>query len=119
MATSDSYGALVGRLGRWILLLGAIGAVFVAFRWNLHDAGGFLLGAAGAFLNMRWLANGLLSPSGPAAGLLLFRFGVLAGAAYAILKTFGISPLSILAGLLTASVAVVLEVIYQLFYART
>ncbi|MBM3785841.1 MAG: hypothetical protein FJW30_15875 [Acidobacteria bacterium] len=119
MAASDTYTELVGRLGKWILLLGALGALGVAVRWGVRDAAGFAIGALGAFLNMRWLANGLLAPSGPAAGLLILRFGVLAGASYAILKTFGISPLSLLSGLLTASAAVVLEVLYQLFYART
>ena len=74
-------------------------------------------GSAAAFFNMRWLAQVLLRPEGAATGLLVLRFGLIGGAAYVILETFGISPLFVLAGLLSASLAVVLEILFQLFYA--
>ena len=61
----------------------------------------------------------LLAPAAPATGLLVIRFALVGGAAYVILETFGISPLFIIAGLLTASVAVILEILFQLIYART
>jgi len=118
-AGNDAFSALVGRLGRSILAIGAIAAVGVAVRWGLGPAAVFAFGVAAAFLNMRWLAGALLRPEGPATGLLVLRFGLIGGAAYVILETFGISPLFVLAGLLTASLAVVLEILFQLFYART
>ena len=115
----DCYAGLVVRLGRWIILTGAAGWVYVALHWGWKGAAGFAVGVIGAYLNMRWLANGLVHPKGRAAGLFIFRFVLVGGAAYVILETFQISPLFVLAGLLSASVAVVLEIFFQLFYART
>lgn len=119
MAASDAFDGLVRRLGWFILAIGAIGAAVVAIRWGLRPAGAFGFGAAAAYWNMRWLAGTLRDPGGAATGLLLLRFGLIGGAAYAILELFGISPLYLLAGLLSASLAVVLEILFQLFYART
>jgi hypothetical protein len=68
---------------------------------------------------MRWLAGGLVEPRGRAGVLFLLRIALVGGAAYVILVSLEISPLFLLAGLLTAAVAVVLETLFQLFYART
>jgi len=119
MTPSDPYAELVARLGKFIVAIGLIGAVAAAVQWGASYGAGFLIGAAGAFLNMRWLANALLGPKGPAGVVLAFRFGILGGSVYVILKIFEIAPLSILAGLLSAALAAVLEVLFQLFYART
>lgn len=116
---ANEFEALIWRMGCWILATAAVSAVGVGIYWGWKDAAGFVLGSIGAYLNMRWLAAGLKTPDGPAAGMLVLRFVLLAGASYVILETFGIRPLSILAGLLTAPVAAVLEVLFQLFYART
>ena len=116
---TDSYAALVERLGRWILLAGAVSWVYVAVRWGWKGAAGFAFGVIGAYFNMRWLANGLVRPKGVAAGLFVLRFGLVGGAAYVILNLFEITPLFVLAGLLSATVAVFFEILFQLFYART
>ncbi len=119
MTPNDPYAELVARLGKSIIAIGLIGAIVAAFQWGPNYGAGFAIGAAGAFLNMRWLANALLSPKGPAGVVLALRFGILGGGVYVILKVFEIAPLSILAGLLSAALAAVLEVLFQLFYART
>jgi hypothetical protein len=116
---TDSYTALVARLGRWIILVGAVSSIYVIVRWGWKSGAGFGFGVIGAYFNMRWLANGLVRPQGLAAVLLIFRFGLAGAAAYVILNLFEISPLFILAGLLSATLAVVLEIFFQLFYART
>lgn len=116
---TDSFAELVARLGRWIALVGLVGWMAVAAHWGWKGSAGFAFGAAAAYLNMRWLASGLREPESFAAGLLVVRFALVGGAAYVILETFGISPLFVLAGLLTAALAVVLEILFQLFYART
>ena len=116
---TDSYAALVGRLGRFIALAGTAGWLVVAIQWGWKSAAGFAFGAVAAYVNMRWLANGLLRPEGSAAVLLILRFALVGGAAYVILETFGIGPLFVLAGLLSAAIAVVLEILFQLIYART
>lgn len=119
MTPSDPYAELVSRLGRFIIAIGVLGAIVAAMQWGASYASGFAIGAVGAFLNMRWLAKALLSPKGPAGVVLALRFGILGGGVYVILKVFEIAPLSILAGLLSAALAAVLEVFFQLFYART
>jgi hypothetical protein len=116
---TDSFVALVARLGRWIILVGVVSWVYVIVRWGWKGAAGFGFGVIAAYVNMRWLANGLVRPEGIAAVLLIVRFALVGGAAYVILETFGISPLFVLAGLLSATLAVVLEILFQLFYART
>lgn len=119
MTPSDPYAELVARLGRFIIAIGLIGAVAAAIQWGAGHAAGFAIGATGAFLNMRWLAKALLSPKGPTGLILALRFGILGGGVYVILKVFEIAPVSILAGLLSAALAAILEVLFQLFYART
>ncbi|MFN0103350.1 MAG: ATP synthase subunit I [Bryobacteraceae bacterium] len=119
MEKTDSFAALVARLGRWIFLVGAVSWVYVAIRWGWKGAAGFAFGVIGAYLNMRWLAGGLVEPKGRAAVLFMFRIALVGGAAYVILESLEINPLFLLAGLLSATVAVVLEILFQLFYART
>jgi len=116
---TDSFAALVDRLGRWIVLVGLVSWVYVAIYWGWKSSLGFAFGVIAAYINVRWLANGLTRPGGIASGLLVIRFALAAGAAYVILETFGISPLFVLAGLLSASLAAVLEIVFQIFYART
>ena len=116
---TDAYAAMVVRLGHFIAVIGAIASVGVAIQFTWQDAAGFAFGALAAYLNMRWLANGLLHPERMAARLFLLRFLLVGGAAYVILKVFGTGPLFILAGLLSAALAVVLEALFQIFYART
>jgi hypothetical protein len=115
----DAFAALVHRLGRWIALAALLAAPAVVWKWGLPAAAAFLFGAAAAYFNMRWLAAALGKPSAPSTAILVVRFALIGGAAYVILETFGISPLFVIAGLLTASVAAVLDILFQLFYART
>ncbi|MBI2688638.1 MAG: hypothetical protein HYX27_20235 [Acidobacteria bacterium] len=119
MDKTDSFSALVERLGRWIIFAGAVSWIYVAGRWGWKGAAGFAFGVVAAYLNMRWLANALSKPESVSSGLLVLRYALAAGAAYVILETFEISPLFVLAGLLTAALAAILEVLFQLFYART
>lgn len=116
---TDAFAAMVGRLGRFIVIVGAVAVPGVVYQWGWRGALAFAFGVVAAFFNMRWLAGALRKPTAPATGLLVLRFALVGGAAYVILETFGISPLFIIAGLLTASGAVVLEVLFQLLYART
>lgn len=115
---TDAFAALVARLGRFILWLGGAATVGVLVQWGWRGAAAFAFGVIAAFFNMRWLASALSRPTAPATALLALRFGLIGGAAYVILETFEISPLFVIAGLLTASLAVVLEILFQLFYAR-
>jgi hypothetical protein len=110
---------MVRRLGWWILGVGLLGTAAAAIVFTPRDAAGFALGAAGAYFNMRWLASGLRALEKPSVALLGARFILIGGAAYVILEIFAIRPAAILAGLLTVGVAAILEVLFQLIYART
>lgn len=116
---TDRFAEMVERLGWWIALVGAVSWIVVVARWGWKGAAAFGFGVIAAYLNVRWLANGLARPDSFSSGMLVLRFALVGGAAYVILETLGISPLFVLAGLLTASLAAVLEILFQLFYART
>lgn len=116
---TDAFAALVRRLGLFIRWIGLVGTPGVVFQYGWKPAGAFAFGVIAAYFNMRWLAGALNQPTAPRTAILALRFGLIGGTAYVILETFGISPLFILAGLLAAALAVILEILFQLFYART
>jgi hypothetical protein len=52
--------------------------------------------------------------------LIALRYAIVGLAAYAIVRILGITPVAVLAGLLAAFAAVILEILYELIlYART
>jgi len=113
------------RLNALMFAIAAAGVASAFFFHGLTAALGFLAGAAFSILNFRWirqLAQALGSKGPPKKawravmfGARYFLFGL---AAYAIVKVFGINILAVLTGLLVAAAAVVLEIIYELVYAR-
>jgi hypothetical protein len=105
---SDAFGGMVGRLGWFIGITGLAGAAAALWIYGLA-----------AYCNMLWLARALEKPGGNPTRLILLRYALLAGAGYVTIKLFGTTPLAILAGLLTAVLAGILEILFQLFYART
>lgn len=115
----DAFGGMIGRLGAFIGATGLAGSVAAVIYYDLSIATGFAFGAVAAYFNMRWLARALESPGGNPTRLIILRYAILAGAAYVTIEIFGTTPLAILAGLLTAVLAGILEILFQLFYART
>lgn len=113
------------RLNVLMFAIAAAGVATTFFLYGFAAALGFLAGAAFSILNFRWirhLAQALGSKGPPKKawraaifGSRYFLFGL---AAYAIVKVFGINILALLTGLLVAAAAVVLEIIYELVYAR-
>ncbi|HWB87107.1 MAG TPA: ATP synthase subunit I [Bryobacteraceae bacterium] len=111
------------RLTRILIALGVIGTI-VAFvlrgwTWGL----GFALGAGFSWLNFRWLrrvSEALGGEPAPRRRRRMFglRHVLLAAGAYAILRYTPISLLAALAGLFVASAAVIVEIIFELLYAR-
>jgi hypothetical protein len=116
---SDAFGGMVGRLGWFIGITGLAGAAAALWIYGLAIATGVAFGAVAAYCNMLWLARALEKPGGNPTRLILLRYALLAGAGYVTIKLFGTTPLAILAGLLTAVLAGILEILFQLFYART
>jgi ATP synthase I chain len=122
------FRSATDRLTRWMLLLAAAGCTvsWVVAGWRA--GAGFLVGAAVSALNFRWLkqmveALGENAPSRPRrkarlAILMGLRYGLLGLGAYVILITSALSVFAVLAGLFVAVAAVLVEIVFELVYAR-
>ena len=114
--------AAVARIWKLIAVLTTLGAVLLLFRGWTWSAG-WLLGSAASALNFRWLKQLADALGGPAAKprkavFLGLRYAFLGGGAYVILKYSAISLPAALSGLFVSIAAVVLEIIFELAYAR-
>ena len=118
-----SYDRVTSRIFRVMLAIGAAGAL-AALAWRGWAAGaGFALGAAISWLNFRWLKHAVDGLSGRSARPRLavlagFRYLVLGGTAYVILRYSSISLPAALAGLFVSVAAVIVEILFELAYAR-
>lgn len=117
------YERVAGRIFRVMLVLAAGGAM-VALVWRGWAAGaGFALGAAVSWLNFRWLkhvVDGLGSKRArPRLALLAgFRYLLLGGGAYVILRYSSISLPAALVGLFVSVAAIIVETVFEVMYAR-
>ena len=122
MASDElDYDRAAQRIGRIRVAIAAMGTVvaLAAGGWKL--GAGFLLGAVLSVLNFRWL-KGLVDSLGgkPARGsvFLAFRYLLLGGGAYVILRYSPISLTAVLTGLFVLVAALFVEVIFEIVYAR-
>ena len=107
----------------WLSLAGGIAtAWYVGLPWAL----GFLIGASASAINFRWLHRmvdslgpGGRKPSKRLGFFLSFRYVLLGVVGYVIVKYFEVNIMAALVGLFIAVVAVLVEVLYELIYART
>jgi hypothetical protein len=117
------YERVAGRIFKVMLVLAAGGAM-VALVWRGWAAGaGFALGAAVSWLNFRWLkhvVDGLGSKRArPRLALLAgFRYLLLGGGAYVILRYSSISLPATLVGLFVSVAAIIVETVFEVIYAR-
>ena len=88
---------------------------------------GFALGSAISWINFRWLKHAVDSLSGKRAQraprprlavLAAFRYLILGGAAYAILRYSSISLRATLAGLFVSVTAVIVEIFFEVVYGN-
>jgi hypothetical protein len=109
------------RIGRFMAAIAALGTVaaFVVGGWKW--GAGFLLGAVLSGLNYRWMRQLVESLGGkPARGsvFLAFRYLLLGGVGYVILRYSPISVTAVLTGLFVLIAAVFVELIFEIVYAR-
>ena len=125
--TDEAYFATaVARIGRWMAVLAAAGTLGLLVWRGWPWAGGFLLGAAASYLNFRWLKQvvealggaGGKPPRARVAVVLGLRYLLLGAAGYVILNFSALSLAAALAGLFVAVAAVILEILFELVYAR-
>jgi hypothetical protein len=123
---TDFYERAVRRMFRFTIAVGVAGTGVVLVARGPRVAAGFFCGAALSLLNFRWwvnVANAIggtgKAPLRASAVFLLLRYLVFGAAIYVIVKILKITPASLLAGLLVSVAAVILEIFYELTYART
>ena len=134
MAESDSiYIAAEHRIEWMTLAFGLAGAGFVLVRWGWRPAAGVALGAALAWLNFRWLKQGvaaLIKLSTAQAGSdharvpmgvyakFFGRFALLLVVVYVILSRSWLPVAAVLGGLFAVVAAVMIELMWELVRAR-
>ena len=130
-AKANYYDRALARIVRIGVALAVIGTIFVLIRYGPRTAVGFLAGALLSLLNFYGLRRVVdaLSPTpanpAPRAGMRtspvfwVFRYLIFAGIVYVIVKGLGISLMPILAGLFVVAAAIIVEILYEITYART
>lgn len=122
------YDRALTRIVRSILALAAVGTVAVGFYGGWRWSAGFLAGALVSYLSFRGFQR-LVDSLGPAteakpprarvAILMGARYLLLAAGGYAIVRFSTLSLTAALLGLFVSAAAVILEILYELIYART
>ncbi len=113
----------VARIWKIIWMMGALGAVVLMLWRGWTWSAGWLLGTAVSALNFRWLKQladslGVEAAKPRKAVFLGFRYVFLGSGAYVILKYSAISLPAALSGLFVSVAAVILEILFELAYAR-
>ena len=139
MATRSTPGATLpykqeeSRISRLTLLFGALAAVSVAFFRGGHWGFGILIGSVLAWLNFRWLKQGLDAFTEAATAQAnqrkvkvsaltyfkaLFRYGLIALAVYVIFRSLNVPVLSMVVGLCALGAATFVVSIHSIVYPQ-
>jgi len=120
------YDRALTRIKYFTLLVSLVGTVAMLLARGRGAAAGFLAGAGISYINFELLSGlvHVMSASAPKARgwgvLIALRYAIVGLAAYVIVRILGITPVAVLAGLLAAFTAVILEILYELIlHART
>jgi hypothetical protein len=120
------YDRALVRIIRVGMALGVAGTVYAGVRYGTRAAIGFLAGSLLSLFNfhsLRKIAEGLGAGAGaPLGGSAVFfglRYFMVGGAIYVIVKVLEISLMSVFAGLFVSAAAIIVEILYELIYART
>jgi hypothetical protein len=125
----EVYSRAVGRIPQFMIVLGLVFSVAAWWRFGRAAALGFLGGAVIAFLNFRWLKDGVngladrvtntgKSQSGQGiVARFLLRYVLMGAAAYVILTSFPASLRGLFAGLCLPVGAIVCEAGYEIYLA--
>jgi hypothetical protein len=114
----DRAAPRIARIMAAIAALGTVVAIAVGgWKWGV----GFLLGALLSGLNYRWLrklVEGLGGKPPRGSVFLAFRYLLLGGVGYAILRYSPLNVTAVLTGLFVLTAAVFVELIFEIVYAR-
>jgi hypothetical protein len=116
------YSQALRRIGWMIIALGPIGAGALTLLKGFRMGLAFLIGAVFSYISFQgWQRVAMaLGPGArkPRSWKFTLRIIVLAALAYGIIKFLGLSIAAAVIGLLVSAAAVILEIIYELIYAR-
>jgi len=116
------YAQALRRIGWMILALGALGAAALTSIKGFSNGLAFLIGAAFSYASFRgWQhAVSVLAPAAKPRKpwRFVFRIVLLGALACAIIKLLGLNVAAAVTGLLVSAAAVILEIVYELIYAR-
>ena len=106
----------------WLTFIIAVTGSFIAWSlWGKGAGGGFALGSMASFVNLwiwEMIANGLAGGNSKksmvAGGLFAGRLLALFAFGYVIVRALNVQPLAAIVGLLSASFAVVVEILLEL-----
>jgi hypothetical protein len=118
-----SFERAAWRIGRIMMVIGALGTCVALAARGWQWGAGFLLGALISGLNYHWLYKlvaGLGSGDPPRhrSVVLGFRYLILGGGAYVILRLSKISLMAVMAGVFVLTAAIFVEVVFEIVYAR-
>ncbi|PYT19402.1 MAG: hypothetical protein DMG59_00360 [Acidobacteria bacterium] len=123
---TDFYERALRRIIRITICLGLAGTLAALVAGGPRAGAGFLAGSLISLVNFRFwmsLAAALGGGSGkpPLRGSATFlglRYLIVGGAIYAIVKVLEISLAAVLIGLFVSVAAIIIEILYELIYAR-
>ena len=118
-----SFERAAWRIGRIMMVIGALGTCVALAAHGWQWGAGFLLGALISGLNFHWLyrlvaALGTGDPPRHRSVVLGFRYLILGIGAYVILRLSKISLMAVLAGVFVLTAALFVEVVFEIVYAR-
>ena len=116
------YERALRRVGRLILAIATIGAGVLTSIKGFHMGLAFLIGALFSYASF-WGWQHLVmaispGPRKPGSWKFMLRIVVLGALACAIIKLLGLNVAAAVTGLLVSAAAVILEIVYELIYAR-
>jgi hypothetical protein len=124
MTDERFFERAVDRIGKALFAIGA-GGLIAATAWGGWTWGaGFAIGTMASWLNFRWIRQiaeslGSSRPTRKRVAVLAgLRYALLGGGAYVILHFSAVSMTATLVGLFVSVAAVIVEICYELVYAR-
>lgn len=133
VAGASQYLQYESRISRLTLILGTLAALPVAYFYGWHWGLGILIGSALAWLNFRWLKQGLDAFTEAANAQsnrknvrvpiltyfkALFRYGLIALAVYVIFRYLNVPVLSMVLGLCALGAATFVVSVHSLMYPQ-
>jgi hypothetical protein len=116
-----SYQRAASRIGRIMAAIAIVGTLAALALAGWRSGAGFLVGAFISLLNFYWIkgvVDGMAGGRRRGTVILAFRYLILGGAAYVIVKLISIDLRAILAGVFVFTAAVFVEVAIEIVYAR-